>query len=373
MKDMNTVLTIPTPHEVKLIDRPYPRIVSGYVVVKVAIAPICIEHQIYRDHTFEEGCGDSEHLGHEGVGEVVEVIEGSRFTIGDRVIVYQGRRCGKCLPCQRGYSPTHCEQHGQAARKKAHDKSVVGHYSHEGTCGSESGGFAFAKYRIVPEDMLQNIPDSLSFKHAAAANCACGCTFTAFETLGVHSGDHVLIAGIGFIGFGSIINALYRNATVIVLGRNEYRMDICRKLGAHYIINPDDLDWHEQILEITGNKRGVDHAFECSGYPFYLRKCFAAVHQYSHIYSLGFVPGSEEGFPIDVQEEIMDKHTTWTGGHDVNVSDRDRLLSMLLDESVQKMIDMMVTHEYPMSKAEEAFKVALSKKCGKIYLYPHED
>ena len=75
---------------------------------------------------------------------------------------------------------------------------------------------------------------------------------------------------------------------------------------------------------------------------------------------------------MDVSEEILDKHATWTGGHDVNVSDRDRLLSMLLDDAVQKKIDMMVTHEFPMSRAAEAFEVALTKKCGKIYLYPHE-
>ena len=287
----NTVLTIPRPGEVRLVNRAYPRIIPGYVLVKALIAPICIEHQIYRDHSFEEDSNDSEHLGHEGVGEVVEVCEGSRFGVGDRVIVYQGRRCGKCLPCMRGLSPTHCDLHGKSGPDRAH-------YSHERVCGNDSGGFAFAKYRTVPEDMLQRIPDSLSYRHAAAANCACGCTFSGVETLGVGSGDHVLVAGIGFIGFGVIINALYRNARVIVLGRNPYRMDICRKLGAHHVIDPDAADWLEQIREITGFKRGVDHAFECSGYPYYQQRSLRAIRQYGQIYSLGFVPGSDEKYPL---------------------------------------------------------------------------
>ena len=366
MPPPNTVLTIPRPGEVRLADRAGPRIVPGYALVKTAIAPICIEHQIYRDHTFEEDSNDSEHLGHEGVGEVVEVREGSAFQPGDRVIVYQGRRCGECLPCQRGYSPTHCERHGKIGPDRAH-------YSHERTCGNDSGGFAFAKYRTVPEDMLQRIPERLSFRHAAAANCACGCTFTATETLGVRPGDHVLVAGVGFIGFGVIINALYRRATVIVLGRNPYRMDLCRKLGAHHVIDPDAPDWKERILEITGFKRGVDHAFEGSGHPYYQRRCLSAIRQYGGIYSLGFVPGSNERYPLHVLDEMLNKHATWTGGHDVDLRDRDRLLGMLLDESVQEKIDLMVTHEFPMSRAAEAFEVALTKRCGKIYLYPHED
>ena len=366
MPRVNTVLTIPRPGEVRLVDRAYPRIIPGYALVKAVIAPICIEHQIYRDHTFEEDSNDSEHLGHEGVGEVVEVSEGSGFRVGDRVVVYQGRRCGKCLPCLRGYSPTHCELHGKTGPDRAH-------YSHERACGNDSGGFAFAKYRTVPEDMLQKIPDGLSFKHAAAANCACGCTFTALETLEVKPGDHVLVAGVGFIGFGVIINALYRNAEVIVLGRNRYRMDLCRKLGAHHVIDPDAADWTEQVLEITGFKRGVDHAFECSGYPFYQRRCLQAVRQYGRIYSLGFVPGSSERYALHVLDDLVNKHVTWTGGHDVDVSDRDRLLSMLMDESVQRKVDLMVTHEFPMSEAGEAFEVALTTRCGKIYLYPHEE
>ena len=33
----------------------------------------------------------------------------------------------------------------------------------------------------------------------------------------------------------------------------------------------------------------------------------------------------------------------------------------------------MVTHEFNMSDAARAFQAALSRKAGKIYLYPQED
>jgi hypothetical protein len=41
----------------------------------------------------------------------------------------------------------------------------------------------------------------------------------------------------------------------------------------------------------------------------------------------------------------------------------------LLNRDVQRMIDVMVTHEYPMSRANEAFDTQASKQCGKVYLY----
>jgi hypothetical protein len=32
---------------------------------------------------------------------------------------------------------------------------------------------------------------------------------------------------------------------------------------------------------------------------------------------------------------------------------------------------VVVTHEFPMSEAEEALKISASQQCGKILLYPH--
>ena len=42
----NTVLTIPDAGRVALKEVSYPRIAPGFALIKVVIAPICIEHQI---------------------------------------------------------------------------------------------------------------------------------------------------------------------------------------------------------------------------------------------------------------------------------------------------------------------------------------
>ena len=367
----NTVLTIPEPRTTALAEKPYPTITPGFVVVEVEIAPVCNEARIYRDHQFE--WHDSpEHLGHEGVGTIVETAPGSAFEVGDRVIVFQGNSCQECFVCTQGLSPTHClgipyEGYDDGMAPQDVTAGLLGI---EKVNGSESGGFAMARYRIAPEHMVVALPDGLRFEHAAAGNCTLGCTYTACEEAGVKAGDVVIVAGIGFIGMGAVINALYRNATVVVLGRNQYRMDICRDLGVDHIIDPDDEDWLQQIHALTTQRQGADVAIECSGAPYYLDKCFAGLRRYGHIHSQGFLGSGR--YEVSILNDIMDRHLSWSGGHDVRFRDRDGLLRMLQDPEVQRRIDVITTHDFPMSRATEAFEVGLSKNCGKIYLRPGE-
>lgn len=367
--EVNTVLTIPEPRSTALKDKPFPVITTGFVVVEVAIAPVCNEARIYRDHQFE--WHDSpEHLGHEGVGTIAEVAPGSRFAVGDRVIVFQGNSCQECFVCTQGLSPTHCLgiPYEGFDDGMAPQDVTAGLLGIEKVNGSESGGFAMAQYRIAPEHMIMGLPDDLTFEHAAAGNCTLGCTFTACEESDVKAGDVVVVAGIGFIGMGAIVNALYRNATVVVLGRNEYRMNICRELGVEHIVDPDRDDWLQQVQALTGGRKGADVAIECSGAPYYLDRCFAAARRYGHVHSLGF--SGSGGYEVSVLNDLMDRHISWSGGHDVRFRDRDALLRMLGDAEVQRQIDTLTTHDFPMSRADEAFEVGLTKNCGKIYLRP---
>ena len=175
---------------------------------------------------------------------------------------------------------------------------------------------------------------------------------------------------IGFIGLGAIANALYRNATVVVLGRHEYRMDLVRRMGVHAVIDPDEEDWLDQLHELTGDRRGADVAFECSGAPYYLDRLFAGVRRYGTLYSLGH--NGSQPYSLSILNDLMDRHVTWLGGHDVRFRDRSGLVRMLGNPGVQASIDILTTHSFPMSAAGDAFDVGLSKNCGKIYLRPQE-
>ena len=140
-----------------------------------------------------------------------------------------------------------------------------------------------SKQTVVASPADSVLLDIVSHPRAVSRNCRTTChgdtphsqivplavPIQGIEEMGVSEGDWVLIAGVGFIGFGSIINAKYRGARVIVLGRNKYRMEQARKMGADHIVNPDDENWLDQVHQLTGELKGADHVIEASGYPYY--------------------------------------------------------------------------------------------------------
>lgn len=367
MEKKNIVLTVPEPRRIELVEMPYPNFKAGYVIVKTEIAPVCLEgSRIWADHDFEFH-DDPTHLGHEGVGTIVEINKGSKFNIGDRVIVFQGEHCGQCYACRNSMSVTYCDYNNP----DIHGVEGSAMKGIEQRNESQSGGFAMAKYRIAPEANIYRIPEDVDFRYAAAANCSLGAGFSNQEVMNVSAGDTVLVGGVGFIAMGHIISALYRNATVIALIRNPYRRQILERMGVEHFVNPQDKDWLQKVRELTFEQQGVDHAVDGSGVAFYQEKLMKALRPYGNMNFSGHTPGAE--FSMSPLHHIIDHARTFFGQHDVRIRDRERLVRSLNDPIVQKGIDAMVTHEFNMSKADEAFEVQVSKQCGKIYLYPQEN
>ena len=367
MEKKNIILTIPTPKQIELVERPYPNIKSGYAIIQTEIAPVCLEGtRIWAEHDFEFH-DDPTHLGHEGVGTIVEVKDGSKFKVGERVIVFQGEHCGQCYSCRNGMSVTYCDYNNP----DIHGVDGSAMHGIEKRNESESGGFAMAKYRIAPEANIYKIPDAVSFKHAAAANCSLGAGFSNQEVMNVKAGDTVLVGGIGFIAMGHVISALYRNAKVIALIRNPYRKNILEKMGVQHFVNPSDENWLEQVRALTYERQGVDHAVDGSGVVFYQEKLMQALRPYGNMNFSGHTPGAK--LPMSPLHHVIDPASTLFGQHDVRIKDRERLVRALLHPIVQRGIDAMVTHEFNMSNADKAFEVQVSKQCGKIYLYPQEN
>ena len=249
----------------------------GFVLIRQAIAPNCIEHRIYETgfYEFHEGC---HHAGHEGVGEIVAVGPGvQHWREGQRVVVFQGWGCGHCWVCENGLSPTHCINLKLPTDIEAHN-------------GSESGGNGFCEYRLVPANMIEEIPDGLSYKYASAANCLIGCTYSGVRDLNIGPEDVCLVGGVGFIGLATIVNLKYRGAKVIALGRDEARMTAARDMfEVDHVVSPEEDDWLEQVKALCPKERGgVDYAFECSGYPYYQQRCLEAVRHYGTMMLLGY-------------------------------------------------------------------------------------
>ena len=343
----------------EVVELPMPEPAEGFVMVRQRYAPNCIEHRVYKTGYYEWH-ESPVHCGHEGTGTIHAVGPGvTDFEEGDRVLIYQGWACGRCFVCDNGLGATHCMN--LKAPKEVEEFNQ-----------SASGGAGFSEYRLVPANMLSKIPSSLDFKYAAAGNCLIGCTFSAMHDHQIGPEHVCLLGGVGFIGHATLANLKYRGARVIVLGRHGPRMQKAREMGADLVVNPEDSDWMEQIRDHTPDGRGVDFAFECSGYPYYQQKCLDSLRHYGTLVLLGYAAneGPDLKWALNTEYGLCWGHKTITSHFDVNFNHRDALVKTLEDPWIQNMVDRLVSHVLPMSRAAEGFELLNDKAADKVYFEP---
>ena len=118
---------------------PDPRPKADWAVVKVHASACCTEYKAYLAGQ------KNEVMGHEGVGEVVEVAEHCPAKIGDRVVLLPQYPCGRCALCTSG-DYIYCEDS----------------YDFRKFNGSLSGSGTFAHYTLKPGWLLPKIPKCIS-------------------------------------------------------------------------------------------------------------------------------------------------------------------------------------------------------------------
>jgi L-iditol 2-dehydrogenase len=334
------IVKITGPRKAELVDAGAPRAKGEFAVVKILSAPMCTEYKDYRDGQAAES------IGHEAAGEVVEVAQSGTIKVGERVVVMPQLPCGTCPLCLKG-EYIHCQH--------CIDLAAVADYPH--------GNGTYAQYMLKQDWLLVPIPDSMTIDHAAMACCGLGPTFGAMQIMGVNSFDTVLITGMGPVGLGGVINAVYRGARVIAVSRTPYRANLAKQLGADVVINPDDKDALQQILDLTDGI-GADKAIDCSGVPERMRLIIDAVRRKGQI---AFV-GEAADLTIKVSDDMIRKGLTLHGAWHYNLADTPRVMRIVADSPDK--LDKLITHTLPMSRVAEAFELQLTAKCGKVILHP---
>lgn len=208
--------------------------------------------------------------GLEPAGEVVEIGSAvEEWRVGDRVLVGSAVTCGECEFCRSG-NDNLCSR-----------RQVIG--------VNRDGGFA--EYIRVPADILLHIPDSLSFVQAAAAPTAFG---TAWHMLvsraAIQPGEWVLILAAGSsVGAAGIQVAKQMGTRVIATASTQEKLDKARALGADYMINYAERNFHHEVMRITAN-RGVDVVFEHVGTTTW-EKSIASLHPMGRLVTCGSTTG----------------------------------------------------------------------------------
>jgi len=186
--------------------------------------------------------------GSDVAGTIVEAGEDvTKFKVGDRVVSHSNISCRVCNMCTSG------------REYDCNDRLVWGFQT-----GPLWGGFA--QYTHLPEVNVVKIPDNISFDDAAAISMV---GMTAWHMLvgraKIKPGQTVLImGGTSGVGMAGIQIAKLYNCTVIATAGNREKMDKCLEIGADYVVNHREADWHKKVKEIT-KKQGVDVIFEHIG------------------------------------------------------------------------------------------------------------
>jgi threonine dehydrogenase-like Zn-dependent dehydrogenase len=188
-------------------------------------------------------------LGHEAVGEVVEVGELVRdFKPGDVCIVPAITPDWSSVEAQGGYS--------------MHSGGMLGGWKFSNI---KDGVFAEFFHVNEADGNLALLPEGMDPETATMLSDMVPTGLHGSELSGVEYGDDVVVIGIGPVGLMGVRGAVLKGAArLFAVGTRANCVQIAREYGATDIISYRDGSLSEQVLEKT-NGRGVDRVIIAGG------------------------------------------------------------------------------------------------------------
>ncbi len=228
-------------------------------IIRVTATAICGSDLHLYDHGATMGMKPGDILGHEAMGEVVEVgAEVTGLRPGDRVVVPFNISCGHCYMCQRQlYSQCETTQNLKG-RKGA---SLFG-YTH--LYGGVPGGQA--EYLRVPQAQFGPIRLEQSDPEAALLlSDVLPTAWQAVEYAAIPPEGTLVVYGLGPVGQMCVTMALFRGASrVIGVDRVPERLAMARWFGADVVDYSRVSDVTEVVRDLTDG-RGADSVIDAVG------------------------------------------------------------------------------------------------------------
>lgn len=271
-----------------------PSLLDNQILIKIKYIGICgTDFAIYSGNSSFVKSGQITYpirMGHEWSGIVEQVGKNvSRFKKGDRVIGDNFVGCGECEAC------------------KKQDYNYCSNKFNVGTIHAWDGGFA--DYIVMPEHHVYKVADHVSLKHAALCE-PLSVAYGAIKKLDITSESKIAIIGTGSIGMCAAALALYKGSKhVYVIGRNDYKLQVGKKLGITGVINTCEESLVERTNAIT-NGKGFDYVVECSGVPCNIQACIDMICSKGKIILVGFYEARIDGLDMDA---AVSKEVTITG------------------------------------------------------------
>lgn len=253
-------------HDIRYDTVPDPIIEDGRdAIVKVTSCAIC-GSDLHLYDGFMPGMKHGDIMGHEFMGEVVEVgSDNTKLKVGDRVVVPFTICCGECEQCVRGnFSVCERSNRNKSTADKMFGHTTAGLFGYTHLTGGYPGGQA--EYVRVPfADVAPvKIPNGLSDEQVLFLGDILPTGWQAAVQCDIQPTDIVAIWGAGPVGQFAIRSALLLGAReVVVIDRIAERLDMARAAGAT-TINFEDEKVIERLQAIT-NGKGPDKCIDAVG------------------------------------------------------------------------------------------------------------
>lgn len=253
-------------------------------VYDAIVRPLAISPCTSDIHTVFEGAIGDRHdmiLGHEAVGEVVEVgSEVKDFKPGDRVVVPAITPDWRSLEVQRGF---HQHSNGMLAGWKFSN--------------FKDGVFA-EFFHVNDADMnLAKLPEGMSLESAVMLCDMMTTGFHGAELAEIEMGSSTVVIGIGAVGLMAVSGAKLRGAgRIIAVGSRPLCIEAAKFYGANDIVNYRNGDIVDQIMNLTKGQ-GVDRVIMAGGGVETLEQAIKMVKPGGVVSNVNY-HGSGESLPI---------------------------------------------------------------------------
>jgi threonine dehydrogenase-like Zn-dependent dehydrogenase len=377
---------------VEVRDVPDPQILNARdAIVRITSTAIC-GSDLHLYNGFVPSMEKGDVLGHEFMGEVVEVgREVKKLKVGDRVVVPFPIACGTCWHCKQELFSL-CENSNpnawMAETLWGHSPAGIFGYSH--LTGGYAGGQAeYARVPFADVGPLK-IDNGFTDEQVLFLSDIFPTGYMGAEMCDIKPGDVIAVWGAGPVGQFAIASAYMLGAErVIAIDRFEYRLRMAREKAKAETINYEEVDSVlDTLKEMTGG-RGPDACIDAVGMeahapgikyaydrtkqalrlqpdrPIALREAIQACRNGGTVSVIGVYGGFIDKFPMG---SVMNRSLTIKSGQ----CHVHRYMRPLLERIKRGEIDpsFVITHTLPLADAPRGYEMFVNKDddCEKVVL-----
>ncbi len=345
-------ITFDAVNSVRVLDVPEPRLQGPKdALVRVRLAAVC-GSDLHVYHGREAGLDRGTVMGHEFLGEVLEVgaeVEG--LVPGEVVVSPFTTSCGVCFYCERGLT-SRCEQ-----------GELFGWL--EGGRGLDGVQAELVRVPLA-DTTLVRVPAGAREEEALLAGDVLSTGFFCAESAGAGPHNSLAVVGAGPVGLMAVVAARELGAQRI------YAFDaLPERLALAECYGAVPLDFREpdslvRVLDETGG-RGVDGVAECVGSAAATRLAIDLVRPGGILAAAGVHTEEHFAFPPG---EAYDKNLTYRAGRCPARHLMERTLPLVAEARLD--LAAIVSHRMPLEEGEHAYRLFSERAegCTKVLLIP---